>query len=248
MENNLKYIVDTIITDIVNNAIQKCENIDLIRKFKKDSIFQKFNDEIQGYHLICEAPIKESLWEEINKNIASVECIIKDEAKGNHKSGKDMQFDEYGISMKSAKIDKNKISISSYRLTTTCSDKNPGIPENIVSEINLRDSSFQYYSVLLREESNNIIKYYWCLIPKKCKVFNISSNDFKPKIGKNGKNKGIQVGWETQHSCIQFSMSSQLWIHFTFDDIKQYIITSTIVDNSKKKNSYSDIYNILNRT
>ena len=237
-------IIANIIQEVITN-VEECCNDSLFTKLKQDNVSQKFQKEVQGYHLICEAPIKEALWEEINKNIAGCVCDVKDEAKGNHKSGKDMQFDEFGISMKSSKMEKNKISISSYRLTTVCSDKNPGIPAEIVKEISQRDSSFEYYSVLLREElEDNIIDYYWCVIPKTCPIFNISANDLQPKMGKTGKNKGVQVGWETKYISITFSMSSQLWIHLTFDDIKSYVVSNVKVSNSNKKISYTDIFNI----
>ena len=132
-----------------------------------------------------------------------------------------MQFDKYGISIKSSKIEKGKISISSYRLTTICSDKNPGNPEDIVNEIKKRDSSYEYYSILAREElENNSIHYYWLLIPKNTKVFEIKLSNIRPKIGKFGKNKDNQVGWETDNSSIVFSMSSQLWFNFNFESIK----------------------------
>jgi hypothetical protein len=247
--NEYKMIMpETIITDMITDMIETVESActeSLLYKLKQEHVSKKFQTEVQGYHLICEAPIKEALWEEINKNIAACVCEIKDEAKGNHKSGKDMQFDEFGISMKSAKLDKNKLSISSYRLTTVCSDKNPGDLAEIVKEISQRDSSFQYYSILLREElDHNILQYNWCLIPKSCPLFNISETELKPKFGKTGKNKGVQVGWETKYASITFSMSSQLWIHFTFDDIKPYIISSIKVNNSQKKISYTDIFNI----
>ena len=43
-------------------------------------------------------------------------------------------------------------------------------------------------------------------------------------------------------------MSSQLWFNFNFESIKKYIIADVIVDNSKKKKTYSEIFNILNNT
>ena len=239
-------IIESIIQDAITKTEESC-NDSLFNKLKQENVSQKFQKEVQGYHLLCEAPVKEALWEEINKNVASCVCNVTDQAKGNHASGVDMQFDNCGISMKSAKLDKTKISISSYRLTTVCSDKNPGEPVEILKEINNRDSSFQYYSILLRQElKDDILQYHWCFIPKSSPLFKIVETDFKPKIGKTGKNKGTQVGWETKYMSISFSMSSQLWIHFTFDDIKQYIISSITVDNSNKKLSYSDIFKISN--
>ena len=43
------------------------------------------------------------------------------------------------------------------------------------------------------------------------------------KKGKIGKNKGKNIGWESNFYDITFSMSSQLWFHFDFEDIKKFI-------------------------
>ena len=236
------------IGSIVNNIVDDAPIQSLKDKLAVSKVKDRFISEIHGYHMVCESTIKEAVWEEINKSIASVGCNVTNEAKGNHKSGMDMKFEDIGISMKSAKIDKNKMSISSYRLTTVCSDKNVGSPAEIVEHIRERDSSYLYYSILAREELvGDKIHYYWCMIPKSAPIFKMEASDFRSKMGKIGKNKDSQVGWETDNFSISFSMSSQLWFNFKFDDVKKYVVADTIVDNSCKKMSYSDIYRMTKK-
>ena len=74
-----------------------------------------------------------------------------------------MKIGIYNISNKSCKIEKNnKINISSYRLTKVCNVKDNGNIDHIIKEIESRDSSFQFYSLLCRQEYDDGIKYYWC--------------------------------------------------------------------------------------
>ncbi len=210
-----------------------------IKKFK--SLQENFSKTVNGYHTVNEAPIKESVWEEVNCEIAKSSFSISDEAKGNHESGKDNRFDNINISNKSAKVDGTDISISSYRLTTVCNDSDIGISENIIEEIRKRDSSFNYYSLLVRnEKENSFIEYMWYIIPKDYYVFRI--DNLKHKIGKKGKKKDQIIGWESKYSSITFSMSSQLWYKFSIDELKKYMVCYTEVDNSKPKINYSQIY------
>lgn len=84
----------------------------------------------------------------------------------------------------------------------------------------------------------------WYIIPKDYYVFKIDS--FTPKIGKQGKKINLVVGWESKYSDITFSMSSQLWFHFTFNDIKKYIIYKHIVNLNEYNNiSFSKFYKII---
>jgi hypothetical protein len=88
--------------------------------------------EIQGYHLVNRAPIKEARWEDINESILRPFHTITGVAKGDHTSGKDMVCDGYGISNKSAMVNKKgMIAVSSYRLTKVCSSKTPGCTKAI---------------------------------------------------------------------------------------------------------------------
>lgn len=43
-------------------------------------------------------------------------------------------------------------------------------------------------------------------------------------------------------------MSSQLWFHFDFEDIKKFIISSVKVKINRPVLSYSEIYKLRNRT
>jgi hypothetical protein len=212
----------------------------LIKKFKR--LQKNFSRTLQGYHMVNKAPIKESVWEEVNCDIAKIIFSISDEAKGNHASGKDNRFDNINISNKTAKVDRTNISISSYRLTSVCNDRDIGKSENIIDEIRTRDSSFDYYSLLVRiEKENSHIEYMWYIIPKDSYLFRI--DNLNHKIGKRGKKQGKIVGWESKYSSITFSMSSQLWYNFDIYELKKYMVCSTEIDNSKPKINYSQIYN-----
>ena len=211
----------------------------LVKKFK--TLKQTFHAVITGYHMINKAPIKESVWEEINCGIVKKICLITDCANGNHASGKDNRFDNINYSNKSTKVEGNNISISSYRLTSVCNDANKGNPDEILKEIIKRDSSFDYYSILIRKEKEKeLIEYMWYIIPKDYYVFKTDS--LTPKIGKQGKKINLVVGWESKYSDITFSMSSQLWYKFNIKDIEKYKVCSTEIDNSKSKINYSQIF------
>ena len=142
------------------------------------TIKENFSNEIRGYHLINSAPIKESVWEEINCNIVNKILSVTDKANGNHVSGKDNKYHKWNISNKSTKIDCKLVKISSYRLTSVCTDKEPGEKEKIIDEIESRDKSFDYYSILLRKEEDNYIEYNWYIIPKDYYIFKIDKDKF----------------------------------------------------------------------
>ena len=226
-------------------AVDISDTNNVLEKYK--TLNQTFYKVIKGYHMINKAPIKESVWEEINCDIVRDLCIITDEANGSHAPGKDNSFDDIGYSNKSAKTDGNNISISSYRLTSVCSDSDNGSSEDIVKEIEKRDESFQYYSILVRnEKKNEIIEYMWYIIPKDYYIFKIDK--LKQKTGKKGKKKNKIVGWESEYCDITFSMSSQLWYNFNITDIEKYKVCATEIDNSKSKINYSQIFDSFNNT
>lgn len=137
--------------------------------------------------------------------------------------------------------------LSSYRLTTVCSDKIPGKIEDIITEINNR-KNFKFYSIIVRYEKNNEIQYDWYLIPSDYPQFNPSSYKWTPKIGKQGKNKGSTTGWgtdtiEASSISIIFSMSSQLWLDIIItEEMKKFVIASCKVNNGMKLN-YIQLYN-----
>jgi len=219
-------------------------------KLSDPSVADAFKSELEGYHLINSAPVKESVWETIAVKVACKMCVVTEEAAGNHVSGKDMSLDSVGMSMKSIKITNATINFSSYRLTTVCSDKTPGDPVEILNEIRKRDASFEYYALLVRREyksdtHSSMIDYEMYIIPKTADIFKVDETDFAPTIGQRGKKKGTQLGWNAKNLSIVFSMSSQLWIQFKREDIIPYLVCSTTINNSHPKMSYTEMARIV---
>lgn len=217
--------------------------------FKKEHMKRTFESEMKGYHMINDQPIKEAAWEEMNSKIVSSKHKISEQANGNHISGIDNKFDDWRISNKSVKVKNGNMNISSYRLTSVTSDNNLGNIDEITSEIENRDDSFDYYSIILREDIGRNIKYDWYVIPKDCHIFDCRKYVWEPKIGKQGPNSGNQIGWKSKYMDITFSMSSQLWFHIKSDDIKKYIIHSVNINMDERiRLSYSDLFNMYNST
>jgi hypothetical protein len=233
---------------IARRYISNASNI--YKKFRNPKITKNFENEIKGYHLMNKTPLKESLWEDINTNIVKEFCVISDEANGNHLPGKDNKYNNWNISNKTCKLGKNgKVSISSYRLSSVCNNKSPSTKEKIVEEIHKRDSNFDYYSILIREEDENDknkMTYMWCVIPKNYYIFNVETQEFTPKMGKQKRSQGQNVGWTGKYFDINFSMSSQLWYHFQFDDIKQFVLAKVTTVIPSMPLTYSQIYNLVN--
>ena len=219
----------------------------------KNSLTLAFEKCVKGYHIINDEPIKETPWEDINVQILNASgCNITSQSNGSHKSGADLFCSLGDLSNKSTQYETgNKaFRISSYRLTTVCSDKIPGNIDEIINEINKR-KNFTYYSIIVREEKDKEIIYDWYLIPSNCPQLNPSSYKWKPKIGIKGKNKNNITGWETDKiegssMSITFSMSSQLWIYVNITDkIKKYMICSCKVNKGRTYN-YIQIYDKYN--
>lgn len=230
-----------LIQKLIRGFLSRKNNI--FYNFKKTKIIENFKKEIIGYHILCNEVIKESKWEEINKNIIDSHHNINYISNGNHSSGIDTIIEKWKISNKTSKIERNKINISSYRLTNVCSNKKIGDEKNILNEIIKRDNSFNFFSILLRKEEKNKLTYFWLIIPKEFFIFKITNKKLYKKYGKIGKNKNEIIGWYSTFFDITFSMSSQLWFHFNFDEIKKYIITSTCIDlKILPKIKYSNIY------
>jgi hypothetical protein len=232
------------------NQINLAKTETIYEKFSNKNIHKIFEKEIKGYHLINKSPIKESVWEEINRNIVKDICIIGDGANGSHISGKDNRFDNWNISNKTSKIQGKMVHLSSYRLTNVC-DMNKGNKKDIIFEVKKRDASFDYYSILLRDEIDTVncneITYYWCIIPKNEDIFNLEKQKFDKIIGSYKNNRNKFIGWKGEYYDIRFSMSSQLWYHFTFESIKKFTICSTnvLLNNSL---TYANIYDLYSNT
>ena len=206
---------------------------------------------VKGYHLINDDPIKEARWEDINAIILNASgCAVNSQSDGSHRSGVDLNCSLGSFSNKSTQLEKGdkSFTLSSYRLTTVCSDKDAGNIESIITEINKR-KNFDYYSIIARIDTKDKIKYDWFLIPSDYPSLNPASYNWYPQIGKNGKNKDAVIGWKTNtldgsYMSITFSMSSQLWIHINItEDMKKHIVGSCIV-NRKRMYNYIELYDL----
>ena len=226
------------------------ESIDNMNKTKLAINFIKC---VKGYHILNINPINETIWETINLEILEISSLkVFNSSNGSHLPGMDIMCEIGSFSNKSAKYNKNKdeFSISSYRLTTVCSDKNCGKIVDIIKEINSR-KNYDYYSIIIRNELIDIIEYDWYLIPSDYLIFNPESYEWVPMLGKRGNKIGEQIGWKTNEilgskMAITFSMSSQLWLTISVtDELKKFIIASCSVS---KKNilNYSKLYEIYN--
>jgi hypothetical protein len=239
-------------TDVINDTkdVEKsCDNSLTISQEIRKKLSENFTKCVKGYHLINDDPIKETPWEDINAQVLSTSgCSIDAQSNGSHKPGADLLCSLGALSNKSTQYESNNKSfkLSSYRLTTVCSDKTPGKIENIIDEINSR-KNFKYYSIIVRDEKEKEFQYDWYLIPSDYPQFNPSSYKWMSKIGKQGKNKGSITGWETNtingsSMSITFSMSSQLWIDIVItEEMKKFIISSCNVNKGRKLN-YIKLY------
>jgi len=206
---------------------------------------ENFKKCLRGFHMINSSPVNETIWEDLNSLIfVSSGIEVYSKSDGSHLSGMDIKCSLGSISNKSAKYSTNKkhIDISSYRLTTVCSENNCGNPETIIEEINRR-KNFDYYSFIIRDETGDgVIDYDWLFIPSDHLSLDPASYVWGPLIGKRGKNKDAQIGWCTNeiNGCkmsITFSMSSQLWIHIEMtEEIKKFIIANAKVFNKQTLN------------
>ena len=213
-------------------------------QFHRRTLRQRFQDELQGYHMLNEEPVKESTWEELNRNLVKGIFPISCEAHGNHKSGMDNQFGNWGISNKTATETKKAIKISSYRLTTVCDQSNPGNENTIKEEIEKRDSSYDYYSLLgrIEDKKSKKITYKWYMIPKTCKAIDPCAFPWSSKVGLRGKKQGKQVGWQSQNMEISFAMSSQLWLSFPIEQIQRFCVCETTINLSQtQKITYAEM-------
>ena len=199
---------------------------------------QYFNRCVRGYHLLNLDPIKEAVWESINSQILTHSGeTVYDKSGGSHSPGSDISSSIGNFSNKSVKYESYKrdhFNISSYRLTTVCSSDNPGDLKNIIEEINKR-KNFQFYSIIARDDDyTDKILYDWFILPADYPALNPDSYIWEPMIGKRGKKKDVQIGWQTNtingsSMKITFSMSSQLWIsvNVTEEMKRDYIVASS---------------------
>lgn len=228
------------------------DNISLVPTINKELFAENFMKCVKGYHYINTEPINETVWETINGQVLELSgCPVKHTSSGSHSSGKDITCCLGGLSNKSAKYAKKgaEFAISSYRLTTVCSDKDCGTVETIVQEINSR-KNYDYYSFIVRDETDEIISYDWYLIPSNYPILSPELYTWEPMYGQRGKKTGEQVGWKTNDingskMSITFSMSSQLWLNVAVtEELKTFIVGSCSFSKKTKLN-YLQIYNMF---
>lgn len=219
-----------------------------IEKLKGSDVGMRFQEVIRVHFALTRHPIQGTIWENIKCKILEKSFHICEQANGGHKSGKDNRVDNFNMSDKTAKIDKNDdiLNISSYRLTTVCDAKKTGDVNEIVREIEDRDKSFDFFSILVKNDNNNSTTYEWYVVPKDYYIFKIVPNDLREKVGKKGKNKDENVGWEWEHGDITFSMSSQLWYKFDINLIQQFRIHSVELNHNSPIVDYSTLFNLMN--
>jgi hypothetical protein len=230
-----------------NYSIQELK---MSETFDQETLSTYFSLCVEGYHMLNTDPIKEAVWESINSLVFKYSGIqVVTQACGSHSPGCDIETDKGKFSNKSAKYEAkgSAFSISSYRLTSVTNSDNPGTLEDIFQEINKR-KNFDYYSVILREETaNGGFKYDWYLIPSDYGAFNPLNFNWIPTIGKRGKNVGKHIGWNTNSSIndatgsmsITFSMSSQLWINLSVtEEMKNFIVASAVYDGKAPEIDY----------
>jgi hypothetical protein len=215
---------------------------------------------VRGYHLLNLDPIKESVWETINTQVLTHSgCTVFSQASGSHSPGSDISSSVGNFSNKSVKYESplhNHINISSYRLTVACSAGNPGNVSEIIAEIN-KKKNFQYYSIIARDESPEVIHYDWIVLPADHPTVNPASYTWMPMIGKRGKNKDAQIGWQTDvingsSMSITFSMSSQLWMSVSITEEMKHNFTvasaqakkKTIMDYVQLADNYPEIVEV----
>ena len=213
---------------------------------------ENFRKCVRGYHKINTDPIKEATWEAINSLVFQASgCDVVSQSSGSHAPGSDITCALGNMSNKSAKFDHDTgcgFSISSYRLTKVCG---PSLSEGgdigeIIAEINKR-KNFEYYSVIVRREREKDLEtdYSWYLIPASHPALLPESYTWSPMMGKQGKNKGKQIGWETDEiagQCkmkIVFSMSSQLWMTLGSEAVsgmEEFCVARTTASNTRVYN------------
>lgn len=219
----------------------------LQKTLRKDKVRKAFQEEIQGYHLMNEEPLKEARWEEINRNIVSKYVKVSGGAFGNHASGIDNTFAGQGISNKTCKVYKESVQVSSYCLSKVSNEMNPSCIKEVIKEIKKRDESFKYYSLLLRDEQQEFINYSWYLVPKEYYVFNVEKFFWLPLMGRTQRTLGRQLGWYSPNARIMFSMGSKLWFNFEREEIAQFEIQSVKIMRETPILSYRCLYKLFSQ-
>ena len=205
--------------------------------------FQKVLEKtIKGYHVVNECPIKEATWEAILCQVLTKLGKKYTYKSGSHQPGKDIAFEgKNGLSCKSCKETKDKLVLSSYRMTG-CKTV-----EECIEEIDIKRANFEYYVVLSRIENSkqNMITYNCYVIPSS--KIKASNNNWTTKTDKNTSELS---GWESDEKdgvsfSIRKSMSNQLWINVDKKAFHEHCVCSNIQVNNKNEIDYCSLFEML---
>jgi hypothetical protein len=209
--------------------------------------YRNFIKCVSGYHIVNSTPIKESVWECINMQTLDASGCKPSTVTGSHQSGTDItcSFGKLANTTSVYSKDGSFFPMSSYRLTSVCSLGQPGAITDVLKEIDRR-SSFDFHSVLVRNQKLDQLYYDWYLLPLFYGGLNPHQYIWSYSIGQRGRYAGQVIGWETNvvngsSMSIRFNMSSQLWtkLHVT-PEMKQYRIASCVV-NRHRRLSYIEL-------
>lgn len=220
-------------------------------QFKRKIIIDMFDKTIKGWHTLNRFPIKEKIWEDVNSQVMEIIGNIRGLDAGSHLSGKDLNYMHWGLSNKTIKEENGNIKLSSYRLTKVCKSGYPGEIEEILEEINRRSSSYDFYSLLLRDNDEGKILYEWYIIPKYYYIVDHNMAEWQHMLGKLARNKNEVIGWEgivnkNRLFEIRFSMSSQFWITIDKSKISKFLITKSNIDTEQiPRISYAKFWDII---
>jgi len=200
-------------------------NIDKFNdKLKKHINFRLENSKIKITDLVLEELISFAL--EDSNNVHTYES-------GSHKKGADISTELENYSIKSSKLDKGKLNISSFRLTRFEDDLN-----KMTNFIDNDGKNFDKYFVLARNENNEQINYSFYILP--ADIFTATNMVWVET--KNKKNK--ITGWNTINNDviklkIVKSMSNQLWIEIDKNYVEEFLAFEISKDISNiGKNRY----------
>lgn len=192
-------------------------------KLKKHIDFRLENSRIKITDLVLEELISFALEDSNHDHIYE---------SGSHKKGVDISTELENFSIKSSKLDKGILNISSFRLTRFGDDL-----DKMINFIDNDGKNFDKYFVLARNESSEQINYSFYVLP--ANIF--SATNMKWVETKNKNNK--ITGWNTVDDLniklkIHKSMSNQLWIEINKDYVEEYLafeISKDISDIGKNR-------------
>lgn len=207
--------------------------------FSTSCFIDNLRKAINGYHMINNCPIKESVWESILCQVFDKMNIEFKYKSGSHTPGQDITIDDDNIlSCKTCKETKHELNISSYRLTK-CKTI-----DDFVHEIDTVRANFTHYAVLSRNESETNITYSLYLIP--AEKIKAKYHEWETKYKKN---KEISLWKTNQNNRVQMSispsMSNQLWIKLDKLQFANHKICTIEIETNNNILDYCSLFDKL---